>query len=224
MASVLELQSISKSFGKLQILNEIDLKLDSGDSVAIVGTSGAGKSTLLHVAGLMEPPTTGKIFLNGRLTSSMSDTLRSQQRLNTIGFLFQFHYLLPDLNVLENVIIPSRLAGEDVSGAMIEAKMLLDRLGLSNRLTHKPHQLSGGEQQRVGLARALIRRPKLLLCDEPTGNLDEHTAQSVSDLIFSEIHRDGVATIIVTHNEELAKKAGTTYHLSDGNFRKRRSS
>lgn len=218
MANVLELRSLSKSFGSLEILRGIDFQLKEGESAAILGPSGAGKSTLLHIAGLMERPTAGSVVLGGKAVESLSEDDLARERLDTIGFLFQFHYLLPDFNVLENVLVPARLANDDLSKADREARELLSRLGLSERLTHKPHQLSGGEQQRVGLARALLRKPKLLLCDEPTGNLDQVTADVVSDMIFSEIRRDGMAAIVVTHNDALAKRAGSAYHLTQGRF------
>lgn len=220
MAEVLRLEKISKSFGELQILREVDFVLNEGETIAIVGPSGAGKSTLLHVAGLMERPTSGQVFINSKNTSSMDEALRAQQRLNSIGFLFQFHHLLPDFNLLENVLIPARLAGDDLGSAEDEAVKLLRQLGIENRMKHKPHELSGGEQQRAALARALIRQPKLLLCDEPTGNLDLQTARNVTDLIFQEVERTGVAAIVVTHNEQLAKQARAAYHLSDGKFQK----
>ena len=218
MANILELRGLSKSFGELEILRCVDFELKEGASAAILGPSGAGKSTLLHIAGLMEKPTAGSVVLQGRPIDALSENERARERLNTIGFLFQFHYLLPDFNVLENVLIPPRLAGDDLLLVEREARALLDRLGLKDRLTHKPHQLSGGEQQRVGLARALIRKPKLLLCDEPTGNLDHNTAKAVTDLLLSEVSRNGVATVLVTHNEALAKQAGSAYHLSQGRF------
>ncbi len=218
MANILELQGISKSFGHLEILRDLAFELKEGQSVAILGPSGSGKSTFLHIAGLMEKPTAGEILLRGKKAGALSEDERARERLDTIGFLFQFHYLLPEFNVLENVLVPPRLAGDDLMMAEKSARSLLDRLGLGERLTHKPHQLSGGEQQRVALARALVRKPKLLLCDEPTGNLDLNTAKNVTDLIFSEVQRGGVATILVTHNEALAKQAGTAYHLAQGRF------
>lgn len=220
MANLLELSRLSKSFGELQILSNLNFSLEEGTSAAVVGPSGAGKSTFLHIAGLMERATEGVVNINGKDAGQMSEDERAHERLDRIGFLFQFHHLLPDFSVLENILIPARLAGDDLERATREAETLLERLGLSNRSTHRPHQLSGGEQQRAGLARALIRRPRLLLCDEPTGNLDLHTASSVAALIWSEVKRSGLSTIIVTHNEMLARQADTTYLLSDGKFLK----
>jgi lipoprotein-releasing system ATP-binding protein len=218
MTPVLELQDISKNFGPLEILRHVNLTLGKGDSLAILGPSGAGKSTLLHIAGLMEQPTSGNVLIEGRLRSGMSERELAHERLHTIGFLFQFHYLLPDFDVLENVVMPARLAGDSLANATADAKHLLDRLGLSARLTHLPNQLSGGEQQRVALARSIIRRPRLLLCDEPTGNLDKHNADDMMNLLWTEMERFGLAAILVTHNEALAKRASMSYHLSDGNF------
>ncbi|MCG3203876.1 MAG: Lipoprotein-releasing system ATP-binding protein LolD [Elusimicrobia bacterium] len=200
----------------------MDFSLETGESVAILGPSGAGKSTFLHMAGLMERPTSGTILINNKNMGAMEDLERAHERLKTIGFLFQFHHLLPDFNVLENVLIPARLAGDNLSVAEKEGKNLLQRLGLGERLMHKPHELSGGEQQRTALARALIRHPKILLCDEPTGNLDSHTAKTVAEIIFAEIQREGIATIIVTHNQALANQSRTVYYLSDGKFEKHR--
>jgi lipoprotein-releasing system ATP-binding protein len=216
--TVLELRNITKRFGSLDILRGVNLLLNEGQTASIVGPSGAGKSTLLHIAGLMERPTSGEIFINQRSTVNFSDNDLAKERLNTIGFLFQFHHLLPDFNVLENVLIPSRLAGDDLGASTKQAKEILERLGLSARLDHKPYQLSGGEQQRTALARAVIRKPKILLCDEPTGNLDQHTAQEVFSLIWSEIKRDGVVAVVVTHNEALAQQADASYHLVEGKF------
>lgn len=216
MANVLELKNISKSFGALEILRGIDMSLAAGESTAIVGPSGAGKSTLLHIAGIMERPTTGDVLLNGRNLNGLSENERARVRLDSIGFLFQFHYLLPDFDVLENVLVPGRLAGDDLSAVRRDALALLEKLGLKDRLTHKPNQLSGGEQQRAALARAMIRKPKLLMCDEPTGNLDPHTADGVSDLILREVKEAGVSAIIVTHNMGLAKRVEKTVYLSEG--------
>ncbi len=216
--AVLEIRSVGKRFGALEILNGVNLTLTAGSSAAVLGPSGAGKSTLLHLAGLMERPTSGTVHLNGRDTHSFGDAELARERLDTIGFLFQFHYLLPDFDVLENVMMPARIAGDDLVAAQKKAVDTLERLGLAERMTHKPYQLSGGEQQRAGLARALMRKPRLLLCDEPTGNLDQQTADSVADVIWSEIHREGVAALIVTHNERLAARANTIFQLSKGSF------
>ena len=215
-APVLELQDVGKRFGNLEILRGLRFSLAAGESAAVVGPSGAGKSTMLHIAGLMERPSSGRVILAGRDRTESNDRERADDRLNRIGFLFQFHHLLPEFDVLENVLIPARLAGDDLNEAAGLARGLLERLGLSERLTHRPSELSGGEQQRAALARALIRKPSLLLCDEPTGNLDPHTAAEVARLIFAELQREGVAAILVTHNAPLAALAGRTFELSEG--------
>lgn len=217
--AIIELSQISKSFGELNVLKRIDLTLKSGDTVAILGPSGAGKSTLLHIAGLMERPTEGRIMLNGRNVTSMGEREKARERLDHIGFVFQFHYLLPEFDVLENVLMPARVAGDNLQECEAAARQILGRLGLKDRLAHKPNELSGGEQQRVALTRALIREPRLLLCDEPTGNLDQKTAEEVIRLIWLEVERNQGAAIIVTHNEALAKQAKRSYHLVQGQFR-----
>jgi lipoprotein-releasing system ATP-binding protein len=216
MANVLELENVSKAFGSLQILRSVNLSIEEGESVAILGESGAGKSTLLHICGLMEQASAGRVALKGVDCSPLSSDARARQRLDAVGFLFQFHYLLPDFSVLENVLMPARLAGDDLAKVESQARALLERVGLASRLTHRPHELSGGEQQRAGLVRALIRRPALLLCDEPTGNLDPVTAFSVADGIWSEMTRGQVATILVTHNELLAQRADRAFDVKDG--------
>jgi len=216
MGVVLELKSIQKKFGDLEILAGLDFSLHSGEMAIITGTSGAGKSTLLHISGLMERPSNGQVYINGIDTGPLKENDRARTRLDQIGFLFQFHYLLPELDVLENTLIPTKLAGEDHRKATGSAKNLLERLGLSDRIHHRPNQLSGGEQQRTALARALIRKPKILLCDEPTGNLDEHTSKTVWDLITAEVDKENVATVVVTHNQSLASRARMSYHLANG--------
>lgn len=213
---VLELNNVTKRFGALEILKGVNLTVPAGETLAILGPSGAGKSTLLHVAGLMEGPTSGSVRVGGQAAENLSEPEKALKRLDSIGFLFQFHYLLPDLNVLENVLVPPRLAGDDLSRMKPEAESYLERLGLKDRFHHKPHQLSGGEQQRTALARALIRKPHLLLCDEPTGNLDPHTAGGVADLLLEEAKRAGTALIVVTHNETLAQRMARSYYLRDG--------
>jgi len=222
MTPVLELKNISKNFGPLEILRDISFSLESGRTLAIMGPSGAGKSTLLHIAGLMEKPTGGHINLLGRTARNLSEKERARERLDTIGFLFQFHYLLPEFDSLENTLIPARLAGDDLRIAGKNAEDILRRLGVGRRLHHRPNQLSGGEQQRVALARALIRKPKILLCDEPTGNLDQKTAEEVWNLIMDEVRNENLAAIIATHNESLARHASLSYHLSDGILKERK--
>lgn len=216
MADILQLTDLSKSFGALRILEKINLVIGEGKSVAIVGPSGTGKSTLLHLAGLMEKPTHGTVSLNGYPTAAMSENERAMERLNTIGFLFQFHHLLADFTLLENVLLPARLAKDSIKEAQSRAKELLNRLNIIDRQNHYPHQLSGGEQQRAAFARAILRRPKLLLCDEPTGNLDEHTADEMIALMWDEIKAQNLAVVIVTHNNSLAEKTDVTYRLSEG--------
>ncbi|OVE76134.1 hypothetical protein BVX98_06555 [bacterium F11] len=216
--SLLYLLNIKKSFGALQILDEVSLKLNEGESIAILGPSGAGKSTLLHIAGLMEKPSGGSVLIKGQKMEIMSEYHRAQERRDRVGFLFQFHYLLPDFDVIENVLIPARMAKDNLVNAEKEAHEILEQLGLENRLHHRPYQLSGGEQQRAALARALIRKPDILLCDEPTGNLDQKTGQSVMSLVWSEIKTRKLASIIVTHNEKIAKEADSICYLENGHL------
>jgi len=216
--NILTLENLNKNFGSLEILKGINFSINQGESVAIVGPSGTGKSTFLHISGLMEKPSSGRILINEQDTRHLSDDDSARLRLDHIGFLFQFHYLLPDFNVIENVMIPNRLAKDDMTSSRIKAMDLLERLGLKNRLTHRPSELSGGEQQRTALARALIRKPQLLLCDEPTGNLDHETAEDVMSLISKEMDSSAVATIIVTHNEKVAGKIQKRLYLENGTF------
>jgi len=221
-AFLMELSQVSKTFQDLEILKNLHLKVEKGESIAVLGPSGCGKSTLLHVAGLMDRPTSGRVIMGGQDTSNLAESQLAQIRLNSVGFLFQFHHLLPDFNVLENVMIPNRLAKDDLKSAREKAIENLDLLGLSERLNHRPNQLSGGEQQRVALARALSRNPQILLCDEPTGNLDPHTAEKVIAVIFSEIQKRSVAAIIVTHNPKIAEKADWVYQLREGQLFKQK--
>lgn len=220
MAKFLELDGVSKSYRDVHVLNNLDFGVERGESVAILGPSGAGKSTLLHIAGLVDRPSKGSITIAGQDTKSLSEPELARLRLDTIGFVFQFHYLLADFDVLENVLIPCRFANDDLDHKRKEALDLLDKLGLSHRLKHRPQELSGGEQQRVAFARALIRQPALLLCDEPTGNLDPHTAQDMMALVWDEVKERKLTTIIVTHNEAVAKKTDVAYHLQNGRFKK----
>jgi lipoprotein-releasing system ATP-binding protein len=218
MANILELTNVSKSYRDVQVLNNLDFHIEKGRAVAILGPSGAGKSTLLHIAGLMDHPTSGTVSIDGRSANHLSEKELARLRLDTVGFVFQFHYLLADFDVLENVLIPCRFANDDLAVRKKEALELLEKLKLSYRLTHRPQELSGGEQQRAAFARALIRRPALLLCDEPTGNLDPHTADEMMSIVWSEVAARNLTTIIVTHNEAVAKRTNVAYHLRDGRF------
>lgn len=219
MDSLVSLKGVSKSYGALTILSGVDFQVGGAETVSIMGPSGIGKSTLLHLAGLMDRPNSGEIFILGKAVQNLPERILAQLRLDVIGFLFQFHYLLPDLTVIENVLLPARLAGDDLKRAEQEATDLLDKMGLSQRLSHRPDQLSGGEQQRVALARALSRSPKILLCDEPTGNLDSHTAHDMMDLILGYVTSRQMAAVLVTHNEQLAQRTQRSYILSDGNLK-----
>jgi lipoprotein-releasing system ATP-binding protein len=197
-------------------LNGLSFTLEAGDMVSIVGHSGAGKSTLLHVLGTLDRPTGGRIRFNGRLLSEMTPSELAQFRNESIGFVFQFHHLLPEFTALENVMMPCLIRRLERADAEHRATEILTRVGLAQRLTHKPGELSGGERQRVALARAMVMRPALLLADEPTGNLDSHTSQDIHHL-FVEVNREqGSTLLVVTHNPELAKLMPRTLRMIDG--------
>jgi lipoprotein-releasing system ATP-binding protein len=220
MSFLLEAKDLCKSFGagagKVEVLKDINLSVAAGETIALVGASGAGKSTLLHILGTLDRPTTGKVLFGGEEIFRQSDNALARFRNRTIGFVFQFHHLLPEFSALENAIMPLLISGMKRSEAEEIAAKLLGEVGLSHRLTHKPGELSGGEQQRVAIARALVHSPKLLLADEPTGNLDMKTSEGVHELL-SEIHATkGVTLMIVTHNERLAAGMGKTIRLVDG--------
>jgi lipoprotein-releasing system ATP-binding protein len=216
---VLRLQDIGRKFrqgtGELQILDHVELCLAAGELVALVGPSGSGKSTLLHLAGLLERPTSGEVFLDGRPCNPLGDAERTRLRRLRIGFVFQFHHLLGDFTALENVVIPQLLAGVGRRPAAQRARELLQLVGLSERLEHRPARLSGGEQQRVAIARALANRPALLLADEPTGNLDSETAETVFELLLGVVRQTGAAALIATHNPALAARMDRTLVLHD---------
>lgn len=216
---IVRLKNVTKNFGPLEILKNIDVDMRRGDSLAVVGPSGAGKSTLLHIAGLMEKPSGGLIEIEGQNAGNLRESEKARLRLEKIGFLFQFHHLLPDFNVLENTLIPVRLAKDDLSKGKKEGLEILERLGLKDRLHHHPSQLSGGEQQRTALARALIRKPPILLCDEPTGNLDPHTGENVMSLIWNEIAKNKLTTIIVTHNPTISAFPQRCFELKEGHLK-----
>lgn len=218
--NILELKNIRKSFKqgsqKLDVLTGVDFEIKSGEIVALVGPSGSGKSTLLQIAGLLEAPSAGKILLNGQNCSKLGDGLRTLLRRDYLGFVYQYHNLLPDFDALENVMLPQMIAGRKEKAARERAKWLLERLNLGERLKHRPAEMSGGEQQRVAIARALANAPKLLLADEPTGNLDPKT----SDIVFAEllniVKETGLSALIATHNMELASAMDRKVRLADG--------
>ncbi len=218
--AVLELAGVERRFRQgdveLAVLRGVDLALAPGTLAALVGPSGSGKSTLLHLAGLLERPTAGEITVLGRPTSRLGDRERTRLRREAIGFVYQFHHLLADFSALENVAIPRLLAGERMPAARRRARALLEELGLEERLDHRPGRLSGGEQQRVAIARALANSPRLLLADEPTGNLDPHTAEEVFALLLRVAREQGVATLVATHNVELALRMDVIYALVEG--------
>jgi len=200
----------------LVVFRDVSLELHSGQIVALVGPSGAGKSSLLHIAGLLEAPTSGEVFIDGQPVSRLSERKRTEIRRQTLGFVYQFHHLLPEFTALENVSMPRRIAGETRQAAAVEAARLLGQVGLAERFNHRPAQLSGGEQQRVAIARALANRPRVLLADEPTGNLDMHTADSVFDTLIALVRSKGLAALIATHNYALANRMDRTLVLSEG--------
>lgn len=208
--------NIHKSFGQLHVLKGVDLHVEKGEVVSIVGKSGAGKSTLLHILGTLDRADSGQIIINEEDVSVLSRKKLAAFRNRNIGFVFQFHHLLPEFTALENVCIPAYIAGQTESGARKKGKELLDYLGLSERLTHKPSQLSGGEQQRVAVARALINNPAVVFADEPSGNLDSASSQDLHHLLFR-LRDDFQQTfIIVTHNTELAALSDRRLEMKDG--------
>ncbi len=201
---------------ELTVLNGVDLVLNPGEIVALVGPSGAGKSTMLHVAGLLERPDGGAVLIEGRDCGGLSDEHRTLLRRRALGFVYQFHHLLPEFSALENVMLPQMIAGVARAAARDKAAALLGRVGLAERLSHRPARLSGGEQQRVAIVRALANDPKILLADEPTGNLDHTTAASVMATLIESVRASGLAALIATHNLELAHRLDRIVALEDG--------
>ena len=202
--------------GPLEVLRGANLAVAPGEIVGLIGPSGSGKSSLLHAAGLLEHPTSGQVLIDGRDCGAMTDAARTRIRLSTIGFVYQFHHLLPELDALDNVALPALIAGQPRRAARERARELLTDLGLAARLDHQPAQLSGGEQQRVAVARALTNRPRLLLADEPTGNLDPATSDAVFQSLHDLVRATGVAALIATHNLEMAKHMDRVLALKDG--------
>ena len=220
MSEVLRLENVTRRYregeGQLEVFSGLDLALKPGEIVALVGQSGAGKSSLLHIAGLLEAPTSGEIFIEGVAASRLPDAERTRIRRERLGFVYQAHHLLPEFDALENVLIPQMIAGRPKAAARQEATRLLTVLGLGQRLTHRPSQLSGGEQQRVAIARALANHPRILLADEPTGNLDPRTAGGVFDALIRITRDQGLAALIATHNFELAARMDRALLLDQG--------
>lgn len=210
--------NIHKSYGSLNVLKGVTLAINKGEIISIVGSSGAGKTTLLHILGTLDRANSGTLEINGINISTLSDKKLADFRNKNIGFVFQFHHLLPEFTALENVCIPAYIGGASTSSAEAKAKELLGFLGLTERIHHKPSELSGGEQQRVAVARALINNPSVILADEPSGNLDSTTAKDLHQLFFTLREKFNQTFIIVTHNEELANMADRKLVMKDGNI------
>ena len=218
---ILRLDNLRRGFKQgsreqLHVLNGANLSLSRGEVVALVGPSGAGKSTLLHIAGLLEFPDQGEVWLSGEACGTLSDDRRTSIRRRDIGFVYQYHHLLPEFSALENVVLPQMIAGVSRPKAEVRGKELLAKLNLAGREEHRPGQLSGGEQQRVAIARALANQPSLLLADEPTGNLDPHTAEIVFDQLIGLAREQGLAALVATHNPELARRMDRVVTVKDG--------
>lgn len=217
---VLQISGLEKTFSQggrsLTVFKDLQLHISSGEIVGLVGQSGSGKSTLLQIAGLLDKPTKGHVFINGEETKKMGDKRRTLLRRHSIGFIYQFHHLLPEFSAVENVAMPLIIAGVNKKKAKHEAAGLLGELGLGDRLLHRPSQLSGGEQQRVAIARALINEPALLLADEPTGNLDPDTSAEVFDLLMYQARERGIGALVATHNHALAHSMTRAVELKAG--------
>jgi lipoprotein-releasing system ATP-binding protein len=220
MNEVLEVRGLKRSFVqagvRIDVLRGVDLEVGAGEIVALLGPSGSGKSTLLQAVGLLEGGFEGSIRINGEEAADLDDGARTRVRRDTLGFVYQFHHLLPDFSAAENVILPQLVRGATTAAARERAESLLGSLGLADRLTHRPSKLSGGEQQRVAVARALANRPALVLADEPTGNLDEATADIVFAEFLSLVRGEGSAALVATHNERIAAKMDRVLRLHEG--------
>ncbi len=225
VSPVLSLRGVGRTYptaqGGLTVLKGVDLDILPGQIVGLVGPSGSGKSSLLHAAGLLERPTTGQVIIDGQDAGALDEGARTRLRLNRIGFVYQFHHLLPEFDARDNVALPLRIAGMKAAEAQARAAELLTALGLGERIDHQPAQLSGGEQQRVAIARALANGPRLLLADEPTGNLDPATSQAVFEALRARVRDTGVAALIATHNMELAGHMDRVFALKDGHLEER---
>ena len=221
--NVLKLHGIIRTFTQghktIDVLKGVDVSIENGSLVALVGASGSGKSTLLQIAGLLDQPTKGTIEIDGVPAQGLSDERRTALRREKLGFIYQFHHLMPEFNAIENVALAARITGANDKSAQEDAADILSRLGLAERFHHVPARLSGGEQQRVAIARALVTKPKLILADEPTGNLDEETAAKVFDLLLEIVRDFGVSAFIATHDKSLASKMDHQLHLREGTLR-----
>lgn len=219
---VLQFEGLVRNFGlghtELHVLKGADLTIGTGEIVALVGPSGSGKSTLLQIAGLLEQPDAGEVYIAGEACSKLNDDRRTEIRRKHLGFVYQYHHLLPEFSAVENIVIPQIIAGLSKSEAKDRALQLLDTLGLSDRITHRPAELSGGEQQRVAMARALANAPSLLLADEPTGNLDPETADDVFNVLLSLTRQVGLTALIATHNMQLAARMDRIVKVEDGHL------
>jgi lipoprotein-releasing system ATP-binding protein len=224
-APVLSVRGLTRTYaaaaGDLTVLRGVDLDVRPGEVVGLIGPSGSGKSSLLHAAGLLEHPTAGEVRIDGDEMGGLPDRARTRVRLASIGFVYQFHHLLPEFDARDNVALPLRIAGVKLADARARAEELLTQLGLGDRLTHQPAQMSGGERQRVAVARALANRPRLLLADEPTGNLDPATSQTVFEALHDVVKQNGVAALIATHNMELAGYMDRVFAIKDGHLEER---
>ncbi len=224
MTTILKARNISKSFEqgkeKISVLKNLNFEIESGKSISIVGESGCGKSTLLQIIGLLLNSDSGTLEICGKNIGGANDKIKTRSRLESIGFIFQYHHLLSDFSALENVIIPQLLIGENNTKAQLQAKELLEKLGLKDRMHHRPSELSGGQQQRVAIARSLANNPKMILADEPTGNLDPENTKIVTDLFFEITTSNSSSLVIVTHNQEISKKTNLSYCLKDGKLTK----
>lgn len=223
---VLQCSDIHKEFpsesgnGVLRILQGVDLKVKKADIISIVGSSGSGKSTLLHILGGLDQPTSGDVFWHGKSIYQFKKDQLADLRNKNVGFVFQFHHLLPEFTAMENVMMPALIQDTSFTEAENRAKELLDRFGMSGRLNHRPSQLSGGEQQRVSMARALTNHPSIILADEPTGNLDEKNTESILNLLFQLRDMEGVSIVLITHEKEIATRCDTIYSLQNGTLNK----
>jgi lipoprotein-releasing system ATP-binding protein len=220
MSKLLSVKDLKKSFSEggneIHVLQGVNFDLTEGERLAVVGESGVGKSTLLHILGTLDRPTGGKILFGGKALPLDDEAALCEFRNRQIGFVFQFHYLLPDFSALENVMFPALIQGIEPAQAKSEAVRLLDLVGLTDRLSHRPGKLSGGEQQRVAVARAVILKPKLVLADEPTGSLDLRIGEEVQDLLFRLNEEHGIALIVATHNRQFGEKIGRCVELREG--------